>query len=170
MENRSTGLINSQFAGCQFTIPGSRFSIRFFLGTSAQLAPSVRAGLLSEAMPDERQLLGAEGERAAEKFLRRQRYAIVQRNYRCRSGEVDLIALDGSAVVFVEVKTRTQPGFGNPLEAVDRRKQRQIVRAAQHYLAENRLHDRDARFDVVGVWWEDGRVQCELVKGAFDAK
>src|SRR5437867_8971883 len=121
-------------------------------------------------MPDERQVLGAEGERAAEKFLRRQRYAIVQRNYRCRSGEVDLIALDGSAVVFIEVKTRTQPGFGNPLEAVDRRKQRQIVRAAQRYLAENRLHDRDARFDVVGVWWEDGRVRCELVKGAFEVK
>ena len=85
-------------------------------------------------MPDERQLLGAEGERAAEKFLRRQRYTIVARNYRCPSGEVDLVALDRSTVVFVEVKTRTQAGFGSPLEAVDPRKQRQIQRAAQHYL------------------------------------
>jgi putative endonuclease len=121
-------------------------------------------------MPDERQLLGAEGERAAEKFLRGQRYVIVERNYRCRSGEVDLIALDGRAVVFIEVKTRTQLGFGNPLEAVDRRKQRQIVRAAQYYLAQNRLHDRDTRFDVVGVWREDGQVRCELVKNAFETK
>lgn len=120
-------------------------------------------------MPDERQLLGAEGERAAEKFLRRQRYTIVQRNYRCPAGEVDLVALDKGAVVFIEVKTRTQPGFGSPLEAVDRRKQRQIQRAAQYYLSEHRLHDRDARFDVVGVRWENGRVQCELVKNAFDA-
>ena len=120
-------------------------------------------------MPDERQLLGAEGERAAEKFLRRQRYTIVARNYRCPSGEVDLIALDRSTVVFVEVKTRTQPGFGNPLEAVDARKQRQIQRAAQYYLTANRLHDRDARFDVVGVWWENGQVRCEVVKNAFDA-
>ena len=119
-------------------------------------------------MPDERQRLGAEGERAAEKFLRRRRYAIVHRNYRCPAGEVDLIALDGKAVVFVEVKTRTQPGFGSPLEAVDRRKQRQIQRAAQYYLTENRLHDRNARFDVVGVWWENGRVECELVQNAFD--
>lgn len=119
-------------------------------------------------MPDERQVLGAEGERAAEKFLRRARYTILARNYRCRGGEVDLIALDRSTVVFIEVKTRTQPGFGSPLEAVDQRKQRQIQRAAQYYLSENRLHDRNARFDVVGVWWDNGRVQCELVKNAFE--
>jgi len=121
-------------------------------------------------MPDERQLLGAEGERAAEKFLRRQRYAVVERNYRCASGEVDLIALDRSTIVFVEVKTRTQPGFGSPFEAVDTRKQRQIQRAAQHYLTKNRLHDRNARFDVVGVWWENGEPRCELVKNAFEMK
>jgi len=119
-------------------------------------------------MSDDRQVLGAEGERAAEKFLRRQRYTIVERNYRCRSGEVDLIALDRSTVVFVEVKTRTQRGFGSPLEAVDPRKQRQVQRAAQHYLSEKRLHDRDARFDVVGVWVEKGQVCCELVKNAFE--
>ncbi len=121
-------------------------------------------------MPDERQVLGAEGERAAEKFLRRQRYTIVQRNYRCPSGEVDLIALDRSTVVFIEVKTRTRPGFGSPLEAVDSRKQRQIQRAALYYLSQHRLHDRDARFDVVGVWWDAGRVRCELVKNAFEMK
>jgi putative endonuclease len=121
-------------------------------------------------MPDERQLLGAEGERVAERFLRRHRYTILARNYRCSAGEVDLIALDGSAVVFIEVKTRTQPGFGSPLEAVDQRKQRQILRAAQYYLAEHRLHDRDARFDVVGVWWQNGHLQCELVKSAFEMR
>ena len=121
-------------------------------------------------MPDQRQLLGAQGERAAEKLLRRQRYTIVRRNYRCPAGEIDRVALDGKVVVFVEVKTRTQPGFGTPLEAVDHRKQQQIIRAARYYLSENDLHDRDARFDVVGVWWEDGKVQCELVKNAFEAK
>lgn len=119
-------------------------------------------------MAHERQRLGTEGERAAEKYLRRQRYVIVQRNYRCRAGEVDLVALDGDTVVFVEVKTRTQPGFGSPLEAVDPRKQRQIQRAAQYYLTENRLQDRNARFDVVGVWWEGGEMRCELVRSAFD--
>jgi putative endonuclease len=119
-------------------------------------------------MAHERQLLGADGEQVAERYLRRQRYVILARNYRCRSGEVDLIALDRRTVVFIEVKTRTQSGFGSPLEAVDRRKQRQIRRAAQYYLAENRLQGRDGRFDVVGVWWEHGELRCELVKNAFE--
>ncbi len=121
------------------------------------------------SVPDPRQLLGTDGERIAETFLRRQRYVILQRNYRCRSGEIDLIALDRDAVVFVEVKTRVVPGFGTPFEAVHPHKQRQIIRAAQRYLSENRLQERNARFDVVGVWWDDGQPHCELIKNAFDA-
>jgi len=117
---------------------------------------------------DDRQRLGAAGERAATTFLRRRRYRILQRNYRCPTGELDLIALDGTTVVFVEVKTRTQEGFGNPLEAVDRRKQRQIIRAAKYFLSEHNLHDRPVRFDVVGVWREEGRVTCELIQNAFE--
>jgi putative endonuclease len=120
-------------------------------------------------MADDRHVLGADGERAAEQVLRRLRYVILARNYRCRSGEVDLIALHRSTVVFIEVKTRSQPGRGTPLEAVDRRKQRQVQRAARVYLSKNRIHGRDARFDVVGVWLEDGRWQCELVQNAFEA-
>ena len=117
---------------------------------------------------DGRKVLGADGERAAEEILRRQRYRIVERNYRCPVGEVDLIALDGKTVVFIEVKTRRGAGFGSPLEAVDDRKQRQVSRAAQYFLSVHRLHDRAARFDVVGVRWEDGRPMCELVRNAFD--
>lgn len=119
--------------------------------------------------PDVRRVLGTDGERAAEEFLRRRRYTIVERNYRCRAGEVDLVALDGTTVVFVEVKTRRGEGYGNPLDAVDPRKQRQVCRAAQQFLAEHRLQDREARFDVVGVWWEEGRPVCELVTNAFEA-
>jgi putative endonuclease len=118
---------------------------------------------------DLRRVLGADGEKAAEEFLRRRRYTIVERNYRCRAGEVDLIALDGTTIVFVEVKTRRGEGFGTPLDAVDRRKQRQVCRAAQQFIAERRLQDREARFDVVGVWWEAGRLMCELVQNAFEA-
>jgi len=129
----------------------------------------VPGGAKLAPMPDGRQRLGVEGERAAEKFLRRQRYAIIERNYRCPAGEVDLVALDGAAVVFIEVKTRTQPGFGSPLEAVDLHKQRQIERAARFYLSQHRLHDRPVRFDVVGVWWQNGRACCELVRNAFDS-
>jgi len=117
---------------------------------------------------DSRKVLGADGERAAEEFLRKRRYRIIERNYRCRAGEVDLVALDGNTVVFVEVKTRTGPGFGSPLDAVDLRKQGQVSRAAQYFLAKHQLHDRAARFDVVGVWWEHGRAMCELVRNAFE--
>jgi putative endonuclease len=113
--------------------------------------------------------LGTDGERRAEAFLRAEKYTIVERNFRCPLGEIDLVALDHGTVVFVEVKTRTGAGHGTPLEAVDGRKQRQLQRAAQYYLATHRLLGRDARFDVVGVWWDDGGGQCELVRNAFDA-
>jgi len=104
----------------------------------------------------------------AEKYLRAHRYTILERNYRCPLGEVDLIALDRSVVVFVEVKARTGETTGSPFEAVDRRKQRQLVRVANYYLSRHRLHGRDARFDVVGVWLEQGALRCELVRNAFD--
>ena len=120
-------------------------------------------------MSDRRQILGREGEQAAEQFLRRLRYTIVERNYRCPLGEVDLVALDGRMLVFVEVKTRTTETRGAPFEAVNRRKQRQIARTAQYFISQHRLHDRHARFDVVGVWREGDRFTCEVVRGAFDA-
>jgi putative endonuclease len=115
-----------------------------------------------------RQQLGSLGEGAAAAFLRRQRYAILERNYRCPLGEIDLVALDGEVIAFVEVKTRTQRAAGSPFEAVSRRKQQQVARAAQHYLTTHRLLDRAARFDVVGVWWENETPRCELLRNAFD--
>jgi len=120
-------------------------------------------------MANVRRQLGEEGERAAERFLRSQGYTIVERNYRCRVGEIDLIALERKVIVFVEVKTRRHDGTGAPLEAVTEHKQRKICGAAQYYLSAHRLHDRDARFDVVGVWWEDGMPRCELLRNAFEA-
>lgn len=120
-------------------------------------------------MTDDRQRLGAAGERVAESFLRRLRYTIVARNYRTPSGEIDLIALDGPTVVFVEVKTRTGTDHGSPFDAVSRYKQRQMTRVAQRFLASRRLLERPARFDVVGIWWNDGEPRCELIRNAFDA-
>jgi putative endonuclease len=117
-----------------------------------------------------RKRLGAEGERAAESLLRREGYRVLARNYRCPLGEIDLVALDGETVVFVEVKTRTDESFGDPLEAVGARKQRQVARVAEYYLGEHRLAEREARFDVVGVRWEEGKLVCELVRDAFDAR
>lgn len=113
-------------------------------------------------------LLGQEGERLAERYLQKKGYTLVERNYRCPAGELDLIVLDRRVVVFVEVKTRTGHGFGSPLEAVEFRKQRKMIRAAQFFLAEKRLQQRDARFDVVGVSWPGREPVVEHIENAFE--
>ncbi len=114
------------------------------------------------------QLLGRAGERLAERYLKNQGYTVVERNYRCRGGEVDLIALDRRVIVFVEVKTRTDHGFGNPLEAVEPRKQKRMILAAQLFLHQKKLQQRDARFDVVGISWPGKDPVIEHVRNAFE--
>jgi putative endonuclease len=115
-----------------------------------------------------KQVLGQEGERLAEQYLKSKGYKLVARNYRCLSGEVDLIVLDRRVIVFVEVKTRTDERFGSPFEAVERRKQQKMIRAAQFFLHEKRLHQRDARFDVVGISWPAGMPVVEHIENAFE--
>lgn len=111
--------------------------------------------------------LGARGEDLAERYLKRAGYRILARNYRCRYGEIDLIAEEGGSLVFIEVKTRSGPGFGHPLEAVDRHKRGQLSRAARRYLEEAEADERICRFDVVAVCL-GGEPQMELVRNAFD--
>jgi putative endonuclease len=115
-----------------------------------------------------KQVLGKEGERIAEQYLKKKGYKLVERNYRCAAGEVDLIVLDRRVIVFVEVKTRTGHGFGTPLEAVQPRKQRKMMQAAQFFLSQKKLHQRDARFDVVGISWPAREPVIEHVENAFE--
>jgi putative endonuclease len=117
---------------------------------------------------DGRRELGRRGEAVAEAFLRSQRYTIVARNYRCRAGEIDLVVLDGRVLVFVEVRSRRGTTAGTPLESVDGRKQAQVARVAQHFLAARRWGDREARFDVVGVRFDAEPPAVEHVRGAFE--
>jgi putative endonuclease len=112
-------------------------------------------------------VLGARGEDLAEKYLKKAGYRILARNYRCRFGEIDLIAEEGDSLVFVEVKTRSGGGFGHPLEAVDRHKRGQLTRAARRYLEETSATERFCRFDVVAVCLS-GEPQLELVRNAFE--
>lgn len=120
------------------------------------------------ALNNAKQVLGRDGERVAEQFLKQKGFKIVERNYRCAAGELDLIALDRRVVVFVEVKTRTGLGYGTPLEAVAYRKQQKMIQAAQYFLSEKGLHQRDARFDVVGVTWPGREPVVEHIENAFD--
>ncbi|ACF10444.1 protein of unknown function UPF0102 [Chlorobaculum parvum NCIB 8327] len=97
------------------------------------------------------QWLGAEGETIAAKYLAAQGYRILDRNYRFHRNEIDIIALDGGVLCFIEVKTRTSIGKGHPAESVTPRKQKEIIRAATGYLAG--LDDPwvTCRFDVIAV-------------------
>ena len=116
-----------------------------------------------------RSALGEEGERAAARFLESRGYRILERNYRTRRGEIDLIAEDGRVLVFVEVKVRLDDRFGGPAAAITRAKQARIARLAQQYLAWRRLSDRPCRFDVVLIWGDDPKTRrIELLPGAFE--
>jgi putative endonuclease len=117
---------------------------------------------------DARRELGRQGELMAEAFLRDCHYTIVARNYRCRAGEIDLVALDGRVLVFVEVRSRRGARVGTPLESVDARKQAQVARVAQHFLSARGWHERDARFDVVGIRFDAEPPAVEHVRGAFE--
>lgn len=114
----------------------------------------------------DRKQRGREAEQLAEEFLHRQRLRTVTRNYLCRSGEIDLIMLDGGELVFVEVRFRRSGNHGSAAESVDWRKQRKLIRAAEQFLLRHpgwRQHP--CRFDVVAfngstatngpLWYKD---------------
>jgi putative endonuclease len=113
--------------------------------------------------------LGVRGEKLACRFLRRNGYRVLYRNFRGRSGgEIDIVCRDKDMLVFVEVKTRTREDFGRPFDAVDRNKQKRIARGGLAWL--RLLDDPDIlfRFDVVEVLIvEDAQPRFELLRNAF---
>jgi putative endonuclease len=111
--------------------------------------------------------LGARGERAAENHLKRLGYRIVARNYRALGAEIDLVAMDGETLVFVEVKTRRSFGAGLPEEAVDERKQSRLRRAGEAFALQYRAGERAMRFDIVAVDASGARMGIEILRNAF---
>jgi len=95
--------------------------------------------------------LGREGERLAEKYLRRRGFKTVVRRFATPVGELDLVMLDGQTVVFVEVKTLRSRQFADPQDAIDREKIGHLARAARWFLQSRRWYDRPCRFDAVAV-------------------
>jgi putative endonuclease len=120
---------------------------------------------------DRRLPLGRRGENAAARYLQRLGYVIVARGQRAAIGEIDLVAVDGRTVVFVEVKTRTTQDAGHPSDAVDDAKQRRLTRLALSYLQRHDLLECRSRFDVVAVTWGDAnqRPLIEHYANAFEA-
>lgn len=117
-----------------------------------------------------RKLLGAGGERHAARYIKKQGYKILNRAYSSRLGEIDLVALDGNCIVFVEVKTRRSSAAGRPDEAITHDKQKRLTRAALAYLKRHRRLEHSARFDVIAIIWPDGKGEPEIrhYRNAFE--
>ena len=112
--------------------------------------------------------LGKKGEELALRFLKKRGYRVLERNYVCKMGEMDIIATEKDTLVFVEVKTRTSTMFGPPQLAVNSSKQRQLSKVALNFLKEKKLEDVKARFDVVAILLGQKGEEVELIRDAFD--
>jgi putative endonuclease len=104
-----------------------------------------------------RRWFGTRSENAAAKYLKKRGYRILLRNYRCRYGEIDLVALDGKCIVFVEVRSTGGDDPAVPAASVNEAKQLRLTNLALAFLKEKRLLDHPARFDVLAVSWPAGR-------------
>ncbi|MEW5948720.1 MAG: YraN family protein [Thermodesulfobacteriota bacterium] len=113
-------------------------------------------------------LAGKKGEDLAVTFLRKTGYVILARNYRDSMGEVDIIAEENGALVFIEVKSRGSLRYGDPKEAITAHKKRQLSKTALAFMSKTGLSGQRARFDVVAIQFAGGRPQFELIKNAFD--
>ncbi|MBR3863540.1 MAG: YraN family protein [Clostridia bacterium] len=113
-----------------------------------------------------KKLLGRLGEKKAEKFLKRKRYKIIEKNYKTKFAECDLIALYANLLVFIEVKTRSSVAYGNPADAVDFNKQKKYVKLAEYFLAcNNEYKNHSVRFDVIEILNDE----INHIEGAFYA-
>lgn len=115
-------------------------------------------------------LLGRRAEKSAERLLKRSGYRMLERNYQCRYGEIDLIAKDAQSLVFVEVRYRKNRSFGGAAISITRQKRLRITRTARHYLqCHPEFADDPARFDVITIEG-DGTDQIEWFQNAFEAE
>ena len=131
------------------------------------MAPKALRGLLNRIRGPR---AGLEGEDLACRHLAAQGYAILARNFRCRSGEVDVVARDGAVTVFVEVKHRRGSAHGAGHESVTFGKRRRIVRAARIFASARGLSESPLRFDVISIDESDGRQAIRHDRGAFDVE
>ncbi len=111
---------------------------------------------------------GSRGEEEALGYLKKRGYTVLELNYRCPFGEIDIIARDGKTLVFVEVKSRTSRHYGDPELSVDWKKQRKLSKTALHYLGKYNLHNREARFDVLAITRTAVGQEIRHIPDAFD--
>ena len=112
--------------------------------------------------------LGKLGEEKAVQYLKDKGYKILERNYKTKLGELDVVARDAKTICFVEVKTRSSQEKGDPLESITPGKQHKLCKLALSYLKLNNLLSWPARFDVVSVYQGGGQTDIKLIKNAFE--
>ena len=124
-------------------------------------------------MPSKAQITGDFGENAAAAYLKNRGLSILDRNYRIRNAEIDIIAKDGNAIAFIEVKTRKTLRKGLPAESVNYAKQKKIISAAMYYIRDNSLNNVRLRFDVIEVFLQNNSndfFKFNLIENAFQAE
>ena len=107
------------------------------------------------------------GEDIACAFLEENNLKIIERNYRCKIGEIDIIALDKNEIVFVEVKTRSQNEYGLPAEAVNKAKKAHIYHVAEYYMMVNKIENRFCRIDIVEIYMYKNVYKINYIKNAI---
>lgn len=115
-----------------------------------------------------KQEIGQNGENLAEDYLKNEGYKIIKRNFRCKQGEIDIIAIDNNELVFIEVKTRSTAKYGNPAEAVNTIKQKHLKNAAEFYVHIHNLYKRFIRFDVIEIYYNRAGYKINHIKQAMD--
>ena len=116
---------------------------------------------------DVRKQLGKLGEEKAANYLAGKGYKIIQQNYKCRIGELDIIAMEGKTLVVIEVKTRNNLSYGLPCEAITASKKRHILRTLRHYITIHKLEDLNLRIDVMEVLSTEAGIYIHHIKDAI---
>jgi len=112
--------------------------------------------------------LGKRGEDEACNYLKKQGYKIMERDFRCRFGQIDIIAEDESTLCFIEVKSRSSHSFGHPEEAITKAKRSRIKKISEYYMLLHKINNRDCRYDVVAIIeLKNGKRKINLIKNAF---
>lgn len=109
-------------------------------------------------------IIGKQGEDEVEKYLIKNGYKILDRNFSCKIGEIDIIALKNNQIIFIEVKTRTNTEYGLPIEAITKIKLKHIYKTAEYYLYSKNLQNEEVRIDAIAVYVQDNKYNINHIK------
>lgn len=116
----------------------------------------------------QRHITGKIGEDIACQYLSKNNYKIIERNFNCRQGEIDIIAKDKNEIVFIEVKTRRNNSYGSPIDAITYYKQKHIIKSVQYYLYKEKLENSFVRIDVIEVYSKEEKYYVNHIKNAIE--